>query len=80
MSGITQQIQIRVQDVSIDELSIHWEIRLFPGNSKLNKKSHTLYFSKYRNYQQLNGRKMPPVFEVSNFKLILKHVFANNFL
>ena len=23
---------------------------------------------------------MPPVFEVSTFKLILKHVFANNFL
>ena len=35
LSSITQQIQIRVQDVSIDELSIHWEIRLFPGNFKL---------------------------------------------
>ena len=46
------------------------------------KKSQTLYFSNqnYRNYQQFNGRQMPPVFEVSNFKLILKHVFANNFL
>ena len=37
LSRITQQIQIRVQDVFIDELSIHWEIRLFPGNSKLNE-------------------------------------------
>ena len=27
-----------------------------------------------------NGRQMPPVFEVSTFKLILKHVCADNFL
>ena len=35
---------------------------------------------RFRNYQQFNGRQLPPVFEVSNFKLILKHVFAYNFL
>ena len=35
LSGITQQIHIPVQDVSIDEFRIHWEIRLFPGESKL---------------------------------------------
>ena len=35
LSGITQQIHIPVQDVSIDEFRIHWEIRLFPGKSKL---------------------------------------------
>ena len=35
LSGITQQIHIPVQDVSIDEFSIHWGIRLFLGKSKL---------------------------------------------
>ena len=58
------------------------EFDFFQERVNENEKSQTLYFSnqKYRNYQQFNGRQMPPVFEVSNFKLILKHVFAYNFL
>ena len=55
---------------------------IFSRREQIKIKSQTLYFSnqKYWNYQQFNGRQMPPVFEVSTFKLILKHVFACNFL
>ena len=52
------------------------------GIMNSNKQSQTLSFSnlKYRNHKKFNGRQMPPVFEVSTFKLILKHVCADNFL
>ena len=55
----TQEIHIRVQDVSIDKFGIRWKIRLFFQEIvNTNKKSQTLYFSnqKYRNYPQFNGR------------------------
>ena len=46
-----------------------------------NEKSQTLYFSN-KNFESTYNLTvvMPPVFEVSTFKLILKCIFANNFL
>ena len=46
-----------------------------------NEKSQTLYFSNKNIESTYNLTVvMPPVFEVSTFKLILKCIFANNFL
>ena len=46
-----------------------------------NEKSQALYFSN-RNIESTYNLTvaMPPVFEVSTFKLILKFIIANNFL
>ena len=78
MCVITQEIHIRVQDVSIDEFSIQWEIRLKLNSNK--KAKH--YISKTINIENTDNLTVvvPPVFEVSVFKLILKQVCANNFL
>ena len=78
MCVITQEIHIRVQDVSIDEFSIQWEIRLKLNSNK--KAKH--YISKTKNNENTDNLTVavPPVFEVSAFKLILKQVCANNFL
>ena len=46
LSGITQQTHTWVQDVSINKFSIHWKIRLFPGNSKLRLKMSNTIFPK----------------------------------
>ena len=68
LSGITQEIHIRVQDVSID---------IYISNEK----SQALSFSNKNIGSTYNLTVvMPPVFEVSTFKLILKCIFANNFL
>ena len=79
LSGITQEIHIRVQDVSIDIYIGKFDF--FSQNGKFKwKKTSTLFLKqKYRKYLQFNGSHAT-CFEVSTFKLILKFIIANYFL
>ena len=70
LSGITQEIHIRVQDVSID---------ICIGKFDFFSSSTLFLKQKYRKYLQFNGSHAT-CFEVSTFKLILKFIIANYFL
>ena len=75
------QISIDKMFLSINSVYIG-KFDFFQEIVNLDLKCPTQYFpnQKYRDNRQFDGRQMPPVFEVSTFKLIIEHVCAYNFL
>ena len=71
-------IQVLENSEFLTRVYMHWEIRLKLNSNK--KAKH--YISKTKNNENTDNLTVvvPPVFEVSAFKLILKQVCANNFL
>ena len=81
-SGITQEIQDGFKMfLSINSVFIR-KFDFFPENNKFEWKKVKQCISQTKNIESTNNWTvvMPPVFEVSTFKLILKHVCAHNFL
>ena len=71
-------IQVLENSEFFTRVYMHWEIRL-----KLNSNRKAKYYiSKTKNIENTDNLTVvvPPVFEVSAFKLILKQVCANTFL
>ena len=71
-------IQVLENSEFLTRVYMDWEIRLKLNSNK--KAKH--YISKTKNNENTDNLTVavPPAFEVSAFKLILKQVCANNFL